>query len=70
MTAAMLSVASVPLILGSGSASRAAILRELGLRFEVHKPDIDEKVIRFTYPTELVMALGRAKAAASGAAAT
>jgi septum formation protein len=55
---------SAPLVLGSGSKTRAAILRELQLPFEVHKPDIDEKSIRRSDPAELVLAIGRAKAAA------
>ena len=54
---------SIPLVLGSGSSSRALILRELDLAFEVFKPDIDEKAIRFDDPKELVLALGKAKAA-------
>ena len=64
MLASKLASLSIPLILGSGSASRALILREAGLAFEVAKPDIDEKAIRFDDPSRLVMALGRAKAAA------
>ena len=54
----------LPLILGSGSATRKLILGELGLSFEVIKPNIDEKAIRFEEPSELVMALGKAKATA------
>ena len=61
---AMSTALSSPLILGSGSATRKAILQELGLKFEVHKPGIDEKAIRRKEPAELVLALGRAKAAA------
>ena len=64
LLAARLLAATTPLILGSGSASRAAILREAGLTFDVLKPDIDEKAIRFEDPEELVLALGRAKAKA------
>jgi septum formation protein len=67
LTTLMLSASLVlpyPLILGSGSATRATILREMGLRFEVLKPGIDEKAIRFSDPRELVMALGKAKAEA------
>ena len=59
-----LAATALPLILGSGSASRAAILRECGLSFEVCKPGIDEKAIRYEDPSQLVMALGRAKATA------
>ena len=53
-----------PIILGSGSATRKAILTELGLSFTVVKPDIDEKAIRRPKPADLVLALGRAKAEA------
>ena len=64
MLPAALKTLTVPLVLGSGSATRATILRELGLNFQVQKPDIDEKAIRFEDPAELVLALGFAKAAA------
>ena len=37
---------------------------ELGLAFEVVKPGIDEKAIRYADARELVLALGKAKAAA------
>ena len=58
-------LSDVPLVLGSSSATRQAILlRELDLTFTVAKPGIDEKAIRFEDPTELVLALGKAKAAA------
>ncbi|KAL1522416.1 hypothetical protein AB1Y20_017406 [Prymnesium parvum] len=56
--------ASSLLVLGSGSSTRKLILSEMGLQFEVHKPDIDEKAIRYADPVELVLALGKAKAAA------
>ena len=36
----------------------------MGLQFEIHKPDIDEKAIRRQDPAELVLALGVAKAKA------
>lgn len=55
-----------PLVLGSSSATRKALLREIGLEFEVQKPAIDEKAIGDRLrddPAELVMAIGRAKAA-------
>jgi len=63
-SALLRAISTVPLVLGSGSASRKAILTELGLKFEVAKPDIDEKAIRRESPAELVLALGLAKAAA------
>ena len=53
-----------PIVLGSGSATRKAILTELGLSFTVVKPDIDEKAIRRPKPADLVLELGRAKAEA------
>ncbi|WP_342360106.1 Maf family protein [Terrarubrum flagellatum] len=34
-----------PLILASGSGTRAAMLRAAGIRFEVVKPDVDERAI-------------------------
>ena len=54
------------IVLGSGSATRRAILAEVvgADGFEVIKPDIDEKAIRHADPAELVLALGKAKAAA------
>ena len=52
------------LILGSGSSTRKAILGEMGIPFTVDKPGIDEKAIRREEPSELVLALGLAKAAA------
>jgi len=58
------SMAAWPIVLGSGSATRKGILTDLGLTFEVHKPGIDEKAIRSDDPRELVVALGKAKAAA------
>jgi septum formation protein len=36
----------------------------MGFTFEVVKPGIDEKAIRYSDPAELVIALGKAKAAA------
>lgn len=57
-------LAALPIILGSGSQTRQAILRECGLKFDIIKPDIDEKAIRFDDPSQLVLALGVAKAAA------
>ena len=51
-------------ILGSGSATRRAILSSMGIEYSIAKPDIDEKAIRRDDPRELVEALARAKAAA------
>jgi len=64
LAAASASCVPSRLVLGSGSGSRAAILRELGLPFTVSKPGIDEKAIRFADPHQLVLALGKAKAEA------
>jgi septum formation protein len=53
-------------ILGSGSASRKAILTQAGYGFEVIKPDIDESVIgdrtNSAKAAELVLLLASAKA--------
>jgi septum formation protein len=57
-------IAHRPLVLGSSSPTRAAILREMGLSFTVDKPGIDEKAIRHSDPRKLVSELGKAKAAA------
>jgi len=63
--AASTAVSMTPrVILGSGSSTRRTILNELGVTFEVFKPDIDEKSIRRDDPADLVLTLGRAKAAA------
>eukprot|EP00854_Cymbomonas_tetramitiformis_P000632 gene633-1064_t len=51
------------IILGSGSFGRKAIFKELGIDFEVLKPDIDEKAIRKERPEDLVLALAHAKSA-------
>ena len=56
--------AGMNIVLGSSSATRSAIMKELGYRFETAKPGIDEKAIRFDDPEELVLALGKAKAKA------
>jgi len=49
------------IILGSSSASRQKILREMGIDFEVLRPNIDEKAIRRETPEELVLAIAQAK---------
>ena len=65
MSAAVTAGVGRRIVLGSGSATRRAILAEVvGADFEVIKPDIDEKAIRHADPAELVLALGKAKAAA------
>lgn len=54
------------IILGSSSPGRRLIMdelsHELGLKFEIMSPDIDEKLIRRNDPSELVMAIANAKA--------
>ncbi|MBU2546508.1 MAG: Maf family protein [Gammaproteobacteria bacterium] len=50
------------IILGSASKSRQAILSRAGYSFEVISADIDEKQIRYEYPSQLTMAIARAKA--------
>lgn len=53
------------LILGSKSWSRRTLLSELGVpAFEIVVPDIDEESIRGASPSELVLAIGNAKARA------
>lgn len=61
------------LILASGSAIRAKILTDIGLDFEIIKPDVDEASLKKTYLddgaplNELVAALADAKALAASA---
>lgn len=50
------------IILGSSSASRQQVMRELGLPFTIVTPDIDEKSIRFDDPETLTLAIANAKA--------
>ncbi|CAM6112587.1 unnamed protein product [Calypogeia fissa] len=54
----------VKIILGSSSATRQAILKEMGYDFVVVSADIDERLIRREKPEDLVMALAEAKAQA------
>jgi len=55
---------STAVILGSGSATRRAVLSRMNIEYVVEKPDIDEKAIRFDDPEVLVRALASAKATA------
>ncbi|HCE39848.1 MAG: septum formation inhibitor Maf [Alcanivorax sp.] len=55
---------SQPLILASSSPFRRELLGKLGLAFDHHSPDIDESARPGETPTELVLRLARAKAAA------
>lgn len=50
------------IILGSSSAARQQILKDLGYEFAVINPEIDELVIRDSDPKELVLKLAHAKA--------
>lgn len=49
------------LILGSQSKYRKGVLEELGYKFDTLSADIDEKAIRDSDPSELVLKIGRAK---------
>lgn len=55
---------TLPLILGSGSKYRRAILDKLALDYRVVKPDIDETAIEAETPHSLVYRLAEAKARA------
>jgi len=50
------------IILGSSSAPRQQVLKDLGYEFEIIKPEIDEQSIRDADPRQLVLKLARAKA--------
>ena len=50
------------IILGSASKQRKKVLERWGYTFDVVKPDINEKAIRFEDPRKLTMALALAKA--------
>lgn len=50
------------IILGSSSAARQQILKDLGYEFAIIKPEIDESVIRDADPKKLVLKLAHAKA--------
>ncbi len=50
------------LILGSSSKFRCMVMDEMGLKYEVISPAINEKAIRFSDPDELVLAIANAKA--------
>eukprot|EP00249_Psilotum_nudum_P015448 c25333_g1_i4 orf=182-712(+) len=52
---------SPKIILGSKSAARQAILKEMGFEYTIITADIDEKAIRRDKPEDLVMALAEAK---------
>jgi len=60
--AAAVARADVPVVLGSKSFTRKAILTEMGLPYRVVVADIDEKAIRMDTPEALVAALAGAKA--------
>ena len=64
LTAAALKEAGISVILGSKSFTRKAILKEMGIPYEVAVADIDEKAIgdRTDSPKDLVMAIAVAKA--------
>ena len=60
--AAAVARAGVPVVLGSKSFTRKAILGEMGLPYRVVVADIDERAIRMDTPEALVSALAAAKA--------
>lgn len=55
-------VSTMKIILGSSSTVRKQMMEEMGYHFEMMSPDIDEKAIRDSDPSQLVLKLGRAKA--------
>lgn len=57
-------VPKAKIILGSSSATRQAILKEMGFTFTIVTADIDEKAIRKETAEDLVMTLAEAKAEA------
>jgi septum formation protein len=64
----MTAVTSQSFVLASGSPRRRQLLEQLGLKFEVRAPDVDESVLPGEQPAAYVERLARAKAAAvSGA---
>ena len=64
LIAAALKEAGISVILGSKSFTRKAILKEMGIPYEVAVADIDEKAIgdRTDFPKDLAMAIAVAKA--------
>jgi septum formation protein len=58
---------AAPLILASGSPRRRAFMELLGLSFEVHVADVDERSRPGEHPVDLVARLSRAKARAVAA---
>ena len=53
------------LVLASGSAYRKALLKRLGLAFEVFSPDVDEKPLAAESPAETALRLAALKAKAA-----
>ncbi|CAM9990838.1 unnamed protein product, partial [Scytosiphon promiscuus] len=54
----------LPIVLGSSSSRRRAVMEELGWQFSTASPDIDEKAIRDADPRKMCAAIARAKARA------
>ena len=50
------------IILASGSPRRRELLKELGLDFEIYKPDVDETILKNELPEDLCLRLSRLKA--------
>lgn len=52
------------IILASGSPRRRALLKDIGINFEIYKPDVDEKKLNHEKPEDLCLRLSRLKAEA------
>lgn len=59
-------MASVSIVLASGSKYRRALLRRLGLAFKAWPPDVDESALPAEPPRATAVRLARAKAEAGG----
>eukprot|EP00752_Nemacystus_decipiens_P004725 g4308.t1 len=55
---------SLPIVLGSSSSHRRAVMDQLGWQFSTASPDIDEKAIRDPDPRKMCAEIARAKAGA------
>lgn len=52
------------IILASGSPRRRELLKDIGINFEIYKPDVDEKKLNHEKPEDLCLRLSRMKAKA------
>ena len=55
---------SLKIILASGSPRRRELLKDIGLEFEIYKPDVDEKILADEKPEDLCLRLSCLKAKA------